>query len=53
MACVVLHSFVPEKGGCKFEDAMPVTGLEDVPDGHSILGGLTAHSVRNRVAIIF
>jgi hypothetical protein len=28
-----LHSFVPERGGYRFEDAMTVTGLEDVPDG--------------------
>jgi len=52
-ACVVLHNFVPEKGGCKFEDTMPVTGLEDVPDGQSVRGGLTANNVRNKVAIIF
>jgi hypothetical protein len=31
-ACV-LQNFVPEKGGHKFEDAMAVTGLEDVIDG--------------------
>ena len=29
----VLHNFVPEIGGCQFEDSMTVTGLEDVPDG--------------------
>jgi len=28
-----LYNFVPERGGCQFEDAMTVTGLEDVPDG--------------------
>ena len=31
-ACV-LYSFVPERGRCKFEDAMTVTGIEGVPDG--------------------
>ena len=47
-ACVVLRSFVR-----KFEDALTVTGLEDVPDGQSVRGGLTANSVRNKVADYF
>jgi hypothetical protein len=51
--CVVLHIFVCERDGCKFEDAMTVTGLEDVPDGQSVRGGLTANSVRNKVADYF
>ena len=38
-ACVVPHSFVRERDGYKFEEALTVTGLEDVPDGQSILGG--------------
>jgi len=29
-ACVVLQNFVREKDGYKIEDAMTVTGLEDV-----------------------
>ena len=29
----VLQNFVPDRGDHKFEDAMAVTGLEDVPDG--------------------
>jgi hypothetical protein len=28
----VLHNFVRERDGYKFEDAFTVTGLEDVPD---------------------
>jgi len=32
-ASVVLHNFVHERDGYKFEDALTVTGLEDVPDG--------------------
>ena len=51
-ACIVLHNFVRERDGCKFEDALTVTGLEDVPDGQSVRGGLTANNVRNKVAII-
>ena len=37
--CVVLHSFVRERYGCKFEDALTVNGLEDAPDGQSVRGG--------------
>ena len=52
-ANVVLHDFVRERDGYKFEDALTVTGLEDVPDGQSVRGGLTANSVRNKVADYF
>jgi hypothetical protein len=52
-ACVVLHSFVRGRDGYKFEDALTVTGLEDVPNGQSVLGGLTANSVRNKAADYF
>jgi len=52
-ACVVLHNFVREKDGLKFEDAMAVTGLEDVPDGQSVCMGLTAKNVRYKVADYF
>jgi hypothetical protein len=31
--CVVPHIFVCERDGYTFEDAMAVTGLEDVHDG--------------------
>ena len=48
-----MHKFVFERDGYKFEDALTVTGLEDVPDGQSVRGGLTANNVRNKVAIIF
>ena len=46
-ACVVMHNFVREKDGYKFEDTLTVTGLEDAPDGQSVRGGLTAYNVRN------
>jgi hypothetical protein len=46
-ACVVLHNFVCER------DALTVTGIEHVPDGQSILRGLTANNVRNKVADYF
>jgi len=52
-ACVVLHNFVRERDCCKFEDALTVTVLEDVPDGQSVRGGLTANSVRNTAADYF
>ena len=45
-ACVVLHNVVRERDGYKFEDALTVTRLEDVPDGQSVRGGLTANSVK-------
>jgi len=37
-ACVVLHNYVGERDCSKTEDAMTVTGLEDVPDGQSVRG---------------
>jgi hypothetical protein len=37
-ACV-LHNFVRERDGCKFEEALTMTGLEGVPDGQSVRGG--------------
>jgi len=52
-ACVVLRNFVREREGCKSEDALTVTGLEDVPNGQSVRGGLTANSVRNTAADLF
>jgi hypothetical protein len=42
-ASVVLHSFVRERDGYKFEDALTVTGLEDVHDGQSVLVGFTVN----------
>ena len=50
---VVLHTFVLERDGYKFEDALTWTGLEDVPEGRSVRRGLTANSVRNKVADYF
>ena len=41
-----------EKYGCKL-DTMTVTGLDDVPDGQSVRGGLAANNVRNKVAEYF
>jgi hypothetical protein len=38
-AGVVLHNFVRERDGCKFADALTVTGLEGVPDGQLVRGG--------------
>jgi hypothetical protein len=52
-ASVVLNDFVRERDGYKFEEALTVTGLEDVRDGQSVRGGLTANSVRNKEADYF
>ena len=38
-ACVVLGNFVRERDAYKFEDALTMTSLEDVPDGQSVRGG--------------
>jgi hypothetical protein len=48
-ANVVLHSFVRGRDGYNFEDALTMTGLEDVPDGQSVHGGITANNIRNKV----
>jgi len=48
-ASVVLHSFVLGRDGNKFEDALTGTGLEDVTEGQSVRGGLTASNIRNKV----
>jgi hypothetical protein len=52
-AGVIPHNFVHERDGYKFEDALRVTGLENVPDGQSVRGGLTTNSIRNKVAVCF
>ena len=52
-ASVVLHNFVRERDGYKFEDALSVTCLEDVPYGQPVRGGLTANNTRNKVADYF
>ena len=49
-ACVVLHNYVRERDGYKVEDAMTLTGLEDVPGQLSVRGELTADIIRNKVA---
>ena len=48
--CFVLHNFVRERerDGYKFEEVSTVPGLEDVPDGQPVRGGLTAN--RKKVA---
>ena len=52
-ASVVLHSFVCERDAYKFEEALTETGLEDVPEGQSVRGGLTANNIRNKAAGYF
>jgi hypothetical protein len=41
-ACVVLHYFVHQRDGYKFEDVIKGTGLEDEPDGQAVRVGLRA-----------
>jgi len=41
------------KDGYKFEDALRVSGLEDVPDGQSVRGRLTANNIWNKVGDYF
>jgi hypothetical protein len=38
---------------CVGPHALTVTGLEDVPDGQSVCGGLTANSIRIKVVDYF
>jgi hypothetical protein len=45
--------FFGERDGYKFEDALTVTGLEDVSDGQSLRGGLSAKIVRSKVGGYF
>ena len=52
-ACVVLHNYVRERDGYKVEDAMTLTGLEDVPGQIAVRGELTADIIRNKVADYF
>ena len=52
-ARVILHNFVRERDNYNFNDAMRVTGLEDVPNGLSVCGELTEDNVRNQVAYYF
>jgi hypothetical protein len=52
-ACIVLHNFVRERDCYMFRDVLTVTGVEDVPDGQPVRGGLTASNVRNKVAEYF
>jgi hypothetical protein len=52
-ACVVLHNFVHERDGYKFEDSLTVIGFEDVPDGQSVCGGIRVNNVRNKATDYF
>ena len=48
--CTILFH---ERYSHKFEDALTVTCLEDVADGQSARGGLTAINIRNKSADYF
>jgi hypothetical protein len=49
-ACVVLHNFVCFRDGYKFEDALTVTDLEDVPDGQSVRGGVNSEQCKEYIS---
>jgi hypothetical protein len=51
LLCTVLLE--RERDSYKLQDAVTVDCLEDVSDGQSALGGLTANNVRNKVADYF
>jgi hypothetical protein len=38
-ACVVLYNFVCKGNGYKFDDALTMTGLDDVSDDSQYVGG--------------
>ena len=50
---VLFYTILFPRDGYKFENALAVTGLEDVPDGQSVRGRLTANNVQNKVADYF
>ena len=52
-ACVVLHNFVRERDNYNFEDAMTMTGLENVPDGQSVRCGVSRGQCRESSVRLF
>ena len=45
-ASVFLHNFSRERDGYKFQDALAVPGLEDVPDRQSVRGGVNSEQCK-------
>lgn len=53
-ACCILHNYVRDRDGYKPEDTMTIgEGIEDVPHGCSVRGGLSANEHRNLFADYF
>jgi hypothetical protein len=46
-ACTVLHNIVREKDGYDFEDILTTTGLDNLPNGQIVRGGLAADRIRD------
>jgi hypothetical protein len=43
----MLHNFVRQKEGYKFEDTLEIHGFEDVQGGGEVRGGRSANDIRN------
>ena len=52
-ACLVLHNFVRERDNYNFENAMTMTGLEDVRDGQSKRWGVNRGQCTESSARLF
>lgn len=52
-ACIILHNFVIVRDGYNTEDALTVTGFEDIPASENVRGGLSANNVRKMMTDYF
>jgi hypothetical protein len=52
-ACTVPHNIVREKDGYNFEDILTITGLDNLPNGQIVRGGLAANRIRDTFAEYF
>jgi hypothetical protein len=52
-ACTVLHNIVREKNGYNFEDILTTTGLDNLPNGQIVSGGLATNRIWDASAEYF
>lgn len=53
-ACCVLHNYVRDRDGYNPQDTLTIgESIWDVPNSHSIRGGLSANAIRNLFADYF
>lgn len=52
-ACLILHNFVIVRDGYNTEDALTVTGFEDIRTSENVRGGLSANNVRKMMTDYF